>query len=88
MTAAPCPRMALAQQQAADWYALLSSGEVSDAEHHAWHAWRGAAPEHAQAWALVEDGQHGLDDGLQAFRAKILRAAEGGAILLGGGVGH
>lgn len=55
MAAVPCPRMALAQQQAADWYALLSSGEVSDAEHHAWHAWRGAAPEHAQAWALVEE---------------------------------
>lgn len=55
MTTVPCPRMALAQQQAADWYALLSSGEVSEAEQQQWRAWHDAAAEHAQAWALVED---------------------------------
>lgn len=55
MSTVPCPPTALAQQQAADWYALLSSGEVSEAERDQWQAWVGAAPEHARAWALVED---------------------------------
>lgn len=50
-----CPRTASAQKEAAYWYAVLSSGEVSDLERHQWQAWLGAAPEHARAWAQVEE---------------------------------
>lgn len=53
--AANLSAQAQAQQQAADWYALLSSGEVSDAERNQWQAWLASAPEHARAWTLVED---------------------------------
>jgi transmembrane sensor len=45
---------ALAQQQAAEWYALLSSGEYSQEESESWTQWLHASPEHAKAWALVE----------------------------------
>jgi transmembrane sensor len=55
MAGLPSPRTAQAQQEAAQWYALLSSGEVSQAERNAWQAWLNGAQEHAQAWALVED---------------------------------
>ncbi|MFJ5483594.1 FecR domain-containing protein [Pectobacterium actinidiae] len=55
MNVIPCAHASLAQQQAAEWYALLSSGEVSEIERTQWNNWLRAAPEHAQAWALVED---------------------------------
>lgn len=45
---------ALAQRQAADWFALLSSGDASASEHQQWGAWRAAAPEHEAAWQQVE----------------------------------
>ena len=51
----PCPLTAPSQQEAAEWYAVLSSGEVSDSEKSEWQAWLDAAPEHAKAWALVEE---------------------------------
>lgn len=50
-----CPRSGLAQQEAAHWYAVLSSGEVSDLDRRQWQAWCGAAPENARAWSLVEE---------------------------------
>ncbi|GAB7528326.1 FecR domain-containing protein [Pseudomonas sp. 3A(2025)] len=45
---------AQAQQQAADWYALLSSGDASDAQQRQWQDWLASAPDHAHAWALLE----------------------------------
>ncbi|SDI33619.1 FecR family protein [Pseudomonas flavescens] len=48
-------RLAQAQQQAADWYARLSSGQVDDAQRSRWQQWLQAAPEHAAAWAQVEE---------------------------------
>lgn len=50
-----CPGTTSPQQEAAHWYAILSSGEVSDLERNQWQAWLSAAPEHARAWALVEE---------------------------------
>ena len=50
----PCSRVAPAQLEAAEWYAMLSSGEVSERERNEWQAWLDASPEHAQAWTLVE----------------------------------
>ena len=50
----PCSRVAPAQLEAAEWYAVLSSGEVSERERNEWQAWLDASPEHAQAWTLVE----------------------------------
>lgn len=35
----PCPPAAPAQQEAAEWCAVLSSGEVSDQEKSDWQAW-------------------------------------------------
>lgn len=55
MPGTPCPLKAPAQQEAAEWYAVLSSGEVSDQEKSDWQAWLDAAPEHARAWTLVEE---------------------------------
>lgn len=43
-----------AQQQAADWYVLLSSGEASDTQQRQWQDWLASAPDHAHAWALLE----------------------------------
>ncbi|WP_050577285.1 FecR domain-containing protein [Pseudomonas cremoricolorata] len=45
---------ALAQRQAADWFALLSSGDASASDHRQWGVWRAAAPEHEAAWQQVE----------------------------------
>lgn len=55
MLGSGCPRTALAQQEAAHWYAVLSSGEVSDLDRNQWQAWLAAAPEHVRAWTLVEE---------------------------------
>lgn len=40
-------------QEAAEWFALLESGSVGDAEREAWAAWV-RQPEHAQAWQKVQ----------------------------------
>ncbi|WDH19982.1 FecR domain-containing protein [Pseudomonas chlororaphis] len=50
-----CPQTVRAQQEAAHWYSVLSSGEVNDLERNQWQTWLSAAPEHARAWALVEE---------------------------------
>lgn len=55
MTVATCPHQALAQRQAADWFALLSSGEASEHERRQWLEWRQAAPVHEAAWCQVEE---------------------------------
>ncbi|MBB3102196.1 FecR domain-containing protein [Azomonas macrocytogenes] len=50
----PSQRFVDAQRAAADWYALLCAEDSSDQERAQWRAWLAAAPEHAQAWALLE----------------------------------
>ncbi len=40
-------------QAAAQWFAVLQSDSVSEADREAWRAWL-AAPEHARAWRRVE----------------------------------
>ncbi len=43
-----------AMEQAADWYALLISGEARDEDRVHWRAWLEADPGHRQAWGYVE----------------------------------
>ncbi len=43
-----------AMEQAAQWYALLRSGEASARDRQRWQAWLDAAGEHRQAWGFVE----------------------------------
>lgn len=40
--------------QAAEWYALLQSGQASPAERDRWTAWLASGPEAQAAWARVE----------------------------------
>ncbi|MET4576812.1 FecR domain-containing protein [Ottowia thiooxydans] len=44
----------VAMQQAADWYALLISGEETANDRARWKAWLVTNPEHRQAWSYVE----------------------------------
>ncbi|WP_454689847.1 FecR domain-containing protein [Achromobacter aloeverae] len=41
-------------EQAAEWYALLISGEDSAEDRSQWEAWLAASPDHRQAWSYVE----------------------------------
>ncbi|MEN0105847.1 MAG: FecR domain-containing protein [Pseudomonas sp.] len=41
-------------QQAAEWFATLSGGAVSEHQRQAWRLWLAASPEHAAAWQRVE----------------------------------
>ena len=43
-----------AMEQAAQWFVVLASGEASEEERQRWRAWRGAHPDHEQAWQRVE----------------------------------
>ncbi|WP_028240489.1 DUF4880 domain-containing protein [Stutzerimonas azotifigens] len=43
-----------ALQQAAEWFAVLQSGQAGEAEHRAWRRWLERSAEHRQAWARVE----------------------------------
>jgi len=40
--------------QAAEWFALLRSGSVTEADRCRWQAWLAACPEHRAAWTRVE----------------------------------
>jgi transmembrane sensor len=42
-------------QQAAEWFALLRSGEATEQDRAAWRAWREQAGEHRDAWAYAEN---------------------------------
>lgn len=42
-------------EQAAEWYALLRSGEASEQDRSRWRAWLHASHEHRAAWRHVED---------------------------------
>ncbi|WP_258231443.1 FecR domain-containing protein [Achromobacter pulmonis] len=41
-------------EQAAEWFALLQSGEATRADRQAWRAWHDSAEAHRAAWAQVE----------------------------------
>ncbi|MEN4921226.1 FecR domain-containing protein [Achromobacter spanius] len=43
-----------ALEQAAEWFALLRSGEATDEEQRRWQAWLDGAQEHRTAWRYVE----------------------------------
>ena len=50
--------------QAAEWFALLRSGEALEADHQAWQRWLDDSTEHRQAWRHVE----ALSDGIAALQ--------------------
>ena len=41
-------------EQAAEWFALLLSGEATAADRRRWEAWLAESAEHRQAWSYVE----------------------------------
>ena len=41
-------------EQAAEWFAVLRSGAVTDEEREQWHAWLDVREEHRLAWQKVE----------------------------------
>jgi transmembrane sensor len=43
-----------AMEEAAEWYALLRTGQASAAEQQKWKQWLGRDAEHRQAWSYVE----------------------------------
>lgn len=43
-----------AMEAAAEWYALLRSGEASETDRANWQAWLTASPDHRGAWGYVE----------------------------------
>lgn len=43
-----------ALREAAEWFALLRSGEATDADRARWQSWLAAAPEHQATWHRVE----------------------------------
>ena len=47
-------------EQAAEWFAVLRSGAVSDEERQQWHAWLDMREEHRLAWQKVEAISNGL----------------------------
>ncbi|PAT34420.1 FecR domain-containing protein [Vandammella animalimorsus] len=49
--APPCPA---AMEQAAQWFALLQSGQASAADRQRWQDWLAANAEHRRAWAYAE----------------------------------
>lgn len=48
-------------EQAAEWYALLRSGEATEADRSAWHTWLDGHPDHRRAWGYVEAVSHSFD---------------------------
>ncbi|WP_415138648.1 FecR domain-containing protein [Ottowia sp.] len=58
-TSGPLPEPShQAMEQAAEWFALLRSGEATDAERGQWQAWLDSSDEHRQAWGCVERVSH------------------------------
>ena len=41
-------------EQAAEWYALLRSGQAGQEDHDRWQAWLAADARHREAWSYVE----------------------------------
>ncbi|GLK89516.1 FecR domain-containing protein [Pseudomonas turukhanskensis] len=84
-------------QQAADWFATLSGGAVSEPQRQAWRLWLAASPEHAAAWQRVEaisgqfervpgDRRRAAGQALSAAGSSRRRAIGMLALLCGGGL--
>lgn len=81
-------------EQAAEWFASMQDGELSEPQKQAWQAWLQADPRHLQAWQRVElvmQRFHTLDDPLArdmvrhpGSRRRVLKAmlALGGVSVL------
>ncbi|WGS85478.1 FecR domain-containing protein [Methylomonas sp. UP202] len=48
--------------EAAEWFAILGSGQVSKSETEQWQAWLHAHPDHQAAWTKVEFFTHKFQD--------------------------
>lgn len=48
--------------EAAEWFAILGSGQVSKTEIEQWQAWLNAHPDHQAAWSRVEFFTHKLQN--------------------------
>ena len=53
-TKTPAETSHRAMEQAAEWYALLKSEEVTERDQKRWRTWLDYDPEHRQAWSYVE----------------------------------
>jgi len=50
-----------AMEQAAEWYALLRSGEATEADRRGWQTWLDSHPDHCRAWSYVEAVSRNFD---------------------------
>lgn len=66
-------------EQAAEWFAVLRSGVVSDEERQQWHAWLDLREENRWAWQRVEAISNGL--ALPKAAPEAATAALGAAVL-------
>ena len=44
-----------ALKAAAQWFVQLTSGDTTDEDRAAWHAWRQQSPTHEYAWQQIEN---------------------------------
>lgn len=81
-----------ALEDAAQWFALLRSGEATDADYARWQAWLDASPEHQAVWRKVEHISGRLDPivrsparhhAASAFKAASAHGAQRRRVLLG-----
>lgn len=59
-------------KSAAAWYAQLGSDDVTDADRHAWQAWRSAHPDHERAWQKIEQLQQQMQGHRRALPKDIV----------------
>ena len=78
--------------QAAEWYALLCSRQVTERDKNRWREWLGAAAEHRLAWRYVEDISGGFAPlllepidfhGLFMQQAQAMQAEAAGDVVVG-----
>ncbi|MBO1114210.1 FecR domain-containing protein [Bordetella petrii] len=67
-------------EHAAQWYALLISGEASAADQARWQAWLASHPHHRQAWQYVESVSQRVLAPLQSTPDPRQMAAKVGAV--------
>lgn len=63
-------------QQAAEWFAVLSSGTATEQQRQHWQSWLDARVEHRSAWARVES----IDQRLGVLSAEAGRRTAAGAL--------
>lgn len=66
-----------AMEEGAEWFALLRSGEATDADRQQWRAWLAAAAAHRQAWAYVE----AVSQGFTPLQASVSREDAGRTLM-------